>query len=167
MRFMLLASVLCLLCALIGVNAASASGRTIVVSFSDAVLTVYEGENPVFSTKVVLPKGNFYPVPVSGTVTRAEMGPTWVPTRNMHRDFPGRYKTSYGPYESGNAMGHCKVYIDFKSEYPIMRTVRIHGNAKAEDLGRRRSRSCVRILDALCGQLVALAESGTPVHFVQ
>lgn len=142
------------------------SGRLITVDFSTAQLTVTEGATVVFETPVVLPRGNYYPVPLRGTVRRAVMGPTWTPTANMHRDFPGRYRQSYGPYEAGNAMGHCKIYIDFDQarSYPILNTVRIHGNAKAEDLRQRRSRSCIRIPDALCQALVsATNDTNAPV----
>ncbi len=134
--------------------------RTILVNFSTATLTVLEstGES-LFQTSVVLPKRNFYPVPATGKVIRAEMGPAWKPTNNMHRDFPGRYKESYRPYESGNAMGHCKVSIDFDQKHPLLNVVRIHGNGKAEDLGKRRSRSCIRVPDTLCQTLTSAINS--------
>lgn len=138
------------------------TARTVIVDFSTATLRVYEAGTVVVETPVVLPKGDYYPVPINGTIYRSEMGPRWTPTANMHRDHPGRYRQSYGPYEPGNAMGHCKLSIDFErsDEYPILRTVRIHGNAQPADLGLRRSRSCIRIPDALCGALVS-ATSGT------
>ena len=130
--------------------------RIITVNFSTATLTVTdEGQSALlFSTRVVLPKGDYYTVPVTGIVRNAGMGPTWTPTAKMHRDMPGRYRKSYGPYEPGNAMGHCKLNIDFHSDEPIMNYVRIHGNAQEKDLGQRVSRSCIRIPDSLCQKLV-------------
>ena len=138
----------------------SDTGRTITVNFSTAMLTVQHGQSTVFETAVVLPRGNYYPVPIRGTVQRSMMGPRWTPTQNMHRDYPGRYKQSYGPYEAGNAMGHCKIYIDFErtAEFPILNTVRIHGNARTEDLGLRKSRSCIRIPDSLCQTMVEVTQ---------
>lgn len=145
----------------------------IIVNFSKFELTVLEGDRTVLHTSVVLPRGDYYPVPISGTVTRAELGPTWVPTPNMHRDYPGRYRTRYGPYQSGNAMGHCKLTIDFagdiENQHPILRTVRVHGNAQQKDLGTKVSRSCVRIPDTLCPSLVEAvhdAEGQVQILFV-
>lgn len=144
--------------------------QTITVDFSQAHLTVQRDDRVRVETPVVLPRRSYYPVPVSGTVTRAVMGPIWIPTANMHRDQPGRYKARYGPYEPGNAMGHCKLYIDFDIDLPLLKTVRIHGNAKTSDLGTRKSRSCIRIPDAVCPDLVNAVQrySGTTrVHFVR
>jgi len=148
-----------LICCAIVLSASTAAadvGRVVIVDFSDARLTVQHGPRTVLETAVVLPRGNYYPVPITGTLRRGVMGPTWIPTANMHRDYPGRYRQSYGPYEPGNAMGHCKLYIDFErtDEFPILNTVRIHGNAKPSDLGQRKSRSCIRIPDRLCQHLV-------------
>ena len=136
------------------------------VNFTNALLRVIDSESRTvrLQTPVVLPRGNYYPVPVSGTLRKAVMGPTWTPTAKMHRDYPGRYKRVYGPYEDGNAMGHCKLYIDFKSHHPIMQVVRIHGNAQPDDLGSRLSRSCVRIPDALCSDLVSITKQFNTVH---
>ncbi len=151
--------IVCLLSVVLFINPASAE-RTILVIFSTATLTVLEDTGqPLFHSPVVLPKKNFYPVPATGKVRRAEMGPGWKPTANMHRDFPGRYKETYRPYESGNAMGHCKVSIDFDQKHPLLHVVRIHGNGKAEDLGKRRSRSCIRVPDALCQTLTSAINS--------
>jgi lipoprotein-anchoring transpeptidase ErfK/SrfK len=143
--------------------------RTVTVNFSTATLTVTENNQTVMQTAVVLPRGNYYPVPVSGTITSSVMGPTWTPTANMHRDMPGRYRQSYGPYQAGNAMGHCKVSINFDIAHRLLPHVRIHGNAKQEDLGLRRSRSCIRVPNSLCQQLVnATAGHGNVrVHFTQ
>ena len=138
--------------------------RLVEVDFSTATLTISEDGmvSPLLRTAVALPKADYYnvgrPGGITGTVRRAVMGPTWVPTANMHRDYPGKYKTRYGPYEDGNAMGHCKVYIDFDQTHPLLRTVRIHGNAKVEDLGENVSRSCIRIPDDLCQTLVNATE---------
>lgn len=140
-------------------NAAMAE-RLIVVDFTHGDLFVLDGEKQgvLMSTPVALPKGNYYPVPVSGTVTKAEMGPWWFPTDNMLEQYPDKYKERYAPYEPGNAMGHCKVYIDFHDDDPELRSTRIHGNAKKEDLRKRVSRSCVRIPDELCPTLVEAIE---------
>ncbi len=152
----------------IGFYTPASAERTIVVDFTEFTLTTYDSGEVIFTTPVVLPRGDYYPVPVSGTVSKAEMGPVWVPTDNMHRDYPGRYKQRYGPYEPGNAMGDCKITIDFdgniEERYPILKTVRIHGNAQSKDLATRVSRSCVRIPDALCPLLVEAARgAGGPV----
>jgi len=138
--------------------------RSIIVSFSNATLTVSEDGQSVMQTPVVLPRGNFYPVPVSGTVTSAVMGPRWTPTPRMIAT--GKYRNSYGPYEAGNAMGHCKVSISFDITHRILRYVRIHGNAQPEDLGRNLSSGCIRTPDALCEMLTSLARPGDRVHFV-
>lgn len=145
------------------------AGQVIRVNFSTATLTLEDVSGvPLFSTPVVLPRGNYYAVPVSGNVYRAQMGPVWIPTANMHRDLPGRYKKKYLPYEKGNAMGYCKVSINFKSNNPIMRYVRIHGNAREQDLGRRLSRSCIRIPDETCSTFVSLInQDDTRVEFVR
>jgi len=143
--------------------------RVVTVNFSTATLTITDENQTLMQTAVVLPKGNYYPVPVSGTVTRSEMGPTWTPTANMHRDHPGRYRKSYGAYQRGNAMGHCKISIHFDIAHKILPFVRIHGNAKNRDLGLRRSRSCIRIPDSLCQELVnaTAGQDGVRVHFVR
>lgn len=145
--------------------------RLIKVDFTNAELTVIVDGVPSMSTPVVLPRGNYYQVPVSGTVRRAVMGPIWTPTKNMHLEYPDRYKKSYGPYEVGNAMGHCKLYIDFNptvvAEYPILRSVRVHGNARDNDLGKRLSRSCIRIPDRLCSTLVKLSNENTDEVMIQ
>jgi lipoprotein-anchoring transpeptidase ErfK/SrfK len=149
----------------------AAADQTILVDFSTGILNVVDANGVVqFSTPVVLPRREFYSVPVSGVVTSASMGPTWAPTANTRAAHPGRYKASYGPYEPGNAMGHCKITIDFASDDPILRTVRIHGNAKAADLGGRYSRGCIRIPDAVCAIVTSLVnvESGvTSVQFTE
>lgn len=150
-------------------TATAQAERTIVVNFTNFTLTVYDDGAQMMQTPVVLPRGNYYPVPVSGTITRAEMGPTWIPTANMHRDMPGRYRQSYGPYEPGNAMGHCKISINFDIAHSILPYVRIHGNAKEVDLGQRRSRSCVRVPDSFCQQMIDAVgnEDSVRVHFVR
>lgn len=143
--------------------------QTLVVDFSTGTLRVVAMDGTErFITPVVLPRGNYYPVPVSGTVRRAELGPIWIPTARMHQDNPGKYKPRYGPYESGNAMGHCKISIDFKSSHPLMTYVRVHGNAKPADLGQRRSRSCIRIPDKVCRDLVGVIDGRlTLVQFIK
>ncbi len=149
---------------MISIFAATVRADEIVVNFSTATLEYIRNGQVLFSTSVVLPARDYYPVPIAGTVERASMGPTWVPTRNMHRDHPGRYRRSYGPYQAGNAMGHCKLEIDFggaEAQHPILRTVRIHGAAKPEDLGARLSRSCIRIPDAVCPTLVEATNAAT------
>ena len=142
--------------------------RIVVVNFSTATLTVTDGAKTVMQTAVVLPRGNYYPVPVQGTVTRSEMGPKWTPTANMHRDKPRYYKQSYKGYEKGNAMGHCKISINFDIAHKILPYVRIHGNAKEKDLGLRRSRSCIRIPNNLCQELVdaTAGHQNVRVHFI-
>lgn len=143
--------------------------RVVTVNFSTAILTITDKGQAVMRTAVVLPKGNYYPVPVSGTVSRSVMGPTWTPTANMHRDRPGRYRQSYGPYQTGNAMGHCKVSINFDRSDASLRYVRIHGNARQQDLGQRLSRSCIRIPDSLCQELVnaTAGRNNVRVQFVR
>lgn len=165
---MKLMKVLCMAVALIAPSIAQAD-RTITVDFGTATLQVHDNGRIVMETAVVLPRGNYYPVPVSGTITRAEMGPTWIPTANMHRDKPGYYRRSYGPYQRGNAMGHCKISINFDITHRILPFVRIHGNAREQDLGMRLSRSCVRIPDNLCQSLISAVQghSQVRVHFVQ
>lgn len=143
--------------------------RIISVDFTNAELRVTDLDGVLFlHTQVVLPKGSYYEVPVQGTVRRAVMGPTWIPTPRTHIDMPGRFKEYYGPYEPGNAMGHCKVYIDFDRRDPSLQYVRIHGNARDHDLGKRLSRSCIRIPDEACPTLVELVagyEGRVRVHF--
>lgn len=148
------------------IASAQVNSVTIQVNFTSAELTILRGgvQTPLLQTPVVLPRGNYYPVPVSGTVRQAILGPRWTPTAKMHRDHPGRYKRSYAPYEKGNAMGACKLIIDFNSRVPIMQHVRIHGNAKTDDLGRRLSRSCIRIPDELCSTLVSYVQRFETVH---
>lgn len=161
-RMRILTSLLAMYLLIMSGTAAMAFERFIYVNFSTGTLTVTNAQQQtLFQTAVVLPRGNYYSVPVSGTVFRAEMGPRWTPTAKMHRDLPGRYRASYGPYERGNAMGHCKLSINFDSPEPILKSVRIHGNAKEEDLGQRKSRSCIRIPDDLCSQLVQHTIAGS------
>ncbi len=144
-----------------------AAEQTLSVDFSEARLVIVSADGSErFSTAVVLPRRNFYPVPVQGTVRRAEMGPTWIPTRRMHEDQPGRFRASYGPFAPGNAMGHCRVKINFDSTHPMLRYVRVHGNARETDLGKRLSRGCIRIPDNRCQELVdTLAGHVTAVRF--
>jgi lipoprotein-anchoring transpeptidase ErfK/SrfK len=139
--------------------------RAITVSFSRAMLTITDSEREILlETPVVLPKANFYDLPVTGTVARAEMGPSWKPTPTMHRTKPGKYKEYYAPYENGNAMGHCKVSIRFNGTSSALQHVRIHGNAKEKDLQQKRSAGCIRILDDVCPILVALTSRVTPAR---
>ena len=148
---------------------AALADQVISINFSTATLTlVDEYGTTLLSTPVVLPGRDFYTLPVTGIVTSARMGPSWAPTANTRAAHPGKYKASYGPYEKGNAMGHCKITIAFASDEPILQTVRIHGNAKSADLGGRYSRGCVRIPDDVCSQLISLvnmSQDGTRVQF--
>jgi lipoprotein-anchoring transpeptidase ErfK/SrfK len=146
----------------------AAAERIIKVNFTTAELTVVDDGVVLFSTQVVLPAGDFYPVPVRGVVYQAEMGPSWRPTERTRQSKPGKYKAFYGPYEPGNAMGACKISIQFENaaSYPIMNTVRIHGNAREQDLRQRLSRSCIRIPDSLCQELIAQTQGQpTSVYF--
>lgn len=157
------------LASLLGLGGPAHAERIVSVDFTHAELKVTDMDGTLhLQTPVVLPKRMYYPVPVEGTVRRAVLGPTWVPTPNTHVELPGKFKAFYAPYEPGNAMGHCKVYIDFDNKDESLQFVRIHGNGQETDLGKRRSRSCIRIPDAVCSQLVvALAghEGRVRVHF--
>jgi len=147
---------LCMLFSTVLFSNTVSAERLVIVSFKDATLTVLsEKKEPLLITQVVLPRRNYYPVPVSGTVRHAQMGPHWIPTDNMHREFPGKYQKVYRPYEAGNAMGHCQIAIDFDERHPILNYVRIHGNAQPPDLGNRRSRGCIRIPNDLCKTLTS------------
>ena len=128
------------------------SQTVVQVNFSDATLQVTENKTVVLQTRVVLPKGNYYAVPVSGTLVTSVMGPTWTPTPRMIAT--GKYKSSYGPYAQGNAMGFCKLSIKFNTTNRILRYVRIHGNAKESDLGKGLSAGCIRIPNSLCQSLI-------------
>ncbi len=154
---------------IIGCSTPVCAERVIHVDFTQAELRVADADGLVhLSTSVVLPKGSYYQIPVQGTVRRAMMGPTWIPTPRTHIDMPGRFKEFYGPYEPGNAMGHCKVYIDFDRRDASLQYVRIHGNARDEDLGKRLSRSCIRIPDEVCPNLVDVVagyDGRVRVHF--
>ena len=132
--------------------------RSIIVNFSTAELIVFDGEEVLLKTSVVLPRGNYYPLPLQGTLHHSELGPVWIPTIRTRNDNPGRYEERYGPYEAGNAMGYCKLTINFENadKYPILNYVRIHGNGYESDLGKRLSRSCIRIPDSLCETLVQI-----------
>jgi lipoprotein-anchoring transpeptidase ErfK/SrfK len=145
--------------------------RIVTVDFTNAELRITDTEGALYlHTPVVLPKGSYYQVPVQGTVRRAVMGPTWKPTPRTLAEMPGRFKEYYGPYEQGNAMGHCKVYIDFDRKDASLQYVRIHGNARDDDLGKRLSRSCIRIPDVVCPELVNVVAgySGrVRVHFLE
>lgn len=136
------------------------------VFFGDGTLQVVEQDGSIsLETKVVLPRGNFYRIPASGTVEGIEMYPRWTPTANTRRGNP-RLKASYGPGERGNAMGDCKITISWdRGTDPILRVVRIHGNAQPEDIGLRRSRGCIRIPDSLCSTLTSIARRGMRVFF--
>lgn len=139
--------------------------RQITVNFTTATLTVEDdGQETLLEMFVVLPRANFYALPVTGTVVRAEMGPTWTPTPEMHRTKPGKYKPHYRPYENGNAMGHCKLSIRFDGDVSALQHVRIHGNARDEDLGKKRSAGCIRIPDDVCPILVAMSTRVEPVR---
>ncbi len=137
--------------------ASAQAEQTIVVDFTRAELRVVApGGQTVSSTPVVLPLRDFYAVPLTGTVTGAMMGPSWTPTANTRAQYPGRYKARYAAYETGNAMGHCKITIDFDRSDAILNAVRIHGNAKSEDLNERHSRGCIRMPDAVCQTMIDL-----------
>lgn len=139
--------------------------REIQVSFTAAKLVVVDNKvEPILETPVVLPKANFYSLPATGTVVRAEMGPSWTPTPTMHRTKPGKYKGYYAPYENGNAMGHCKLTIRFDGDDPALQHVRVHGNAKDQDLGQKRSAGCIRIPNDVCPMLVAMSMRESPVR---
>ncbi len=139
--------------------------REIRVSFTTAKLVVVDNKvEPILETPVVLPKSNFYSLPAAGMVVRAEMGPSWTPTPTMHRNKPGKYKGYYAPYENGNAMGHCKLTIRFDSDDPALQHVRVHGNAKDQDLGQKRSAGCIRIPNDVCPTLVAMSTGESPVR---
>jgi len=142
------------------------TNKFVFVNFTDATLSIFDdSDRELFKTSVVLPKEEFtYPLPVMGKVVSATMGPTWVPTDNMHRESPGKYKAKYLPYEKGNAMGHCKVTIDFGGN-PRMEHVRLHGNGKETDLGAKLSRGCIRIPDSACSSLVTLLKPSSNEKF--
>lgn len=142
--------------------ASAQAEQTIVVDFTQAELRVVApGGQTIYSTPVVLPLHDYYSIPVTGTVTGAMMGPSWTPTANTRAQHPGRYKASYAAYEPGNAMGHCKITIDFERSDAILNAVRIHGNAKSEDLGERHSRGCIRMSDSVCETVVDLVNRYT------
>lgn len=138
---------------LIGTTTHATAGTEIRVNFSTGHLEVVSGGQKGFTTKVVLPRGNFYNLPARGTVTVAEMGPTWIPTQNTRKAQPG-LKAYYGPYAAGNAMGHCKISINYDAGSNVPSTVRIHGNAREADYGQRLSRGCVRVHNNFCQTLV-------------
>lgn len=148
--------VLCMLFT-VGVPKSTCAQQYIVVSFSEATLTVYEDEKAILQTPVVLPRGNYYSLPRYGTVSAAIMGPSWRPTPRMIAT--GKYRKYYGPHSNGNAMGHCKISIDFDRSSRVLQYVRIHGNAKQEDLGRRKSSGCIRMPDNFCSSIVSILSS--------
>ncbi len=162
-------SLLCVVTALVLSTANAHADQAIVVDFTTGELSVVTdtGET-LFSTLVVLPKRDYYPLPASGLVTDAMMGPTWSPTPNTRAQNPGRYKPFYAAYEAGNAMGHCKLTIDFDQTDPELDYVRIHGHGQPEDLGERHSRGCIRMPDAVCETMIDLVnqyEGATWVSF--
>ena len=148
--------------------------RLIDVDFSTFTLKVVDLEtnDVLLQTDTVLPSGDYYRVRraggVTGTVRKAEMGPKWWPTPNMREEDPS-LPVVFEPYAEGNAMGHCKLSIDFDQSSPgILIYVRIHGGAKPEDMGRRVSRSCIRVPNSKCQRLVELAKGpygSVRVHF--
>lgn len=119
-------------------------------------------DNVLMVTRIVLPRAKFYDLPVSGKVIETTNSPTWTPTPNMHKQRPGFYKPVYYPGDPGNAMGECKITMDFSIFDDVMagvnsskmNGVRIHGNAKNYDLGRRKSAGCIRIPDKMCPSLL-------------
>lgn len=148
-------SLLCVAAALVLSTANAHADQTIVVDFTRGELTVMTdmGET-LFFTLVVLPKRDYYPLPASGLVIDAMMGPTWSPTPNTRAQNPGRYKPFYAAYEAGNAMGHCKLTIDFDQTDP--------------ELDERHSRGCIRMPDAVCETMIDLVnqyEGATWVSF--
>lgn len=160
-------SLLCMLAAFVLSTPTAYADQTIMVDFTTGELTVVaDTGEALFSTPVVLPKRDYYPLPVSGLVTDAMMGPTWSPTPNTRAQNPGRYKRFYAAYESGNAMGHCKITIDFDQADPELDYVRIHGYGQPEDLGERHSRGCIRMPDAVCETMVNLVNESNGVTWV-
>lgn len=148
------------------VTAPVAAMTRIVVDFSEAKLTITKNGKEKLSTKVVLPRSPTYRIPAKGTVYAAGMGPKWSPTANTRRYYRRKGKhlrSTYGPYARGNAMGHCKVSIRFGQR--SMSAIRIHGNARKQDLGQRLSLGCIRVPDQLCKQLVKHARGGAYVVF--
>lgn len=143
----------------------------VIVDFSKGTLVVKSPKSEILvKTEVVLPRKEFYKLPVIGVVTDTTNKPTWTPTETMHKEKPGKYKKFYRPGEPGNAMGHCKVSMDFSPSGEIkaqqLTGVRIHGNAKTTDLKKRKSAGCIRIPDKMCSDLLKHLSEGSIVKFI-
>jgi len=146
------------ICTLSFVPTVAIASAEIQVNFSTGHLQVVKDGRVVQTTRVVLPRGNYYSLPARGTVTMAEKDPTWTPTENTRKANP-RLKARYGPREAGNAMGHCKISISYDTGSNVPNTVRIHGNANPAEFGQRLSRGCVRVENSFCDTFVNLVRN--------
>lgn len=147
----------------------------LIVDLGKGELTSLNEKGEVlFQTKVVLPRKDFYNVPIVGIVYDITGNPTWTPTQSMHKSNPGKYRDFYPPRTPGNAMGFCKASMDFTVSDGVipgadsnqMQGIRIHGNGKEWDLGKHLSSGCIRIPDPICPSLVKNSIKGTYVYFV-
>ena len=107
-------------------------------------------------------------LPVTGRVTRVDYQPTWWPTENTRAADPTLPRAV--PYDNPrNARGKGRIVMDFNESWmrnTALRFVRIHGNAREQDLHRRRSRGCLRLFDRdILTLMDSIGNSQPPIHF--
>ena len=152
--------------ALVAPSPAQEEAGVIRVDFRTATLTYVVRGEVQLKARVVLPRPRAqYPLPVTGKVTRVWIGAPWYPTENIRRSYKRRTGKELPRVIPGgdprNAMGAGKVMMRF-DQRTISPSVRIHGNAREEDLGRRLSAGCLRLTDEAFLALAALVGERAP-----
>ncbi len=123
------------------------SSHRIVIDFSDISLCLFDGDKPVASYPVALPRVT-PKLPATGRVVRVIKDPVWYPTESTRRyyfrkkgvELPQRIE----PGSKLNAMGQAKLIIVFESG-DINHAVRVHGTNDPTSIGKRVSRGCIRM----------------------
>ncbi len=97
-----------------------------------------------------------------GYVTKIDTNPWWYPTPDMKRRAAKRGKSlkPVAPGKKGNPMGSVKIHLSHGPTY------RIHGTNRPDQIGRRVSLGCIRMLNKDGLELAKLIDVGTEVNVV-
>ena len=135
----------------------------IKVSFSQARLTLFEGENKLKEFPVALPRVTPQ-LPIRGKVLRIEKDPFWFPTLETRRFYSKKRKVDLPlvvkPGDPKNAMGRAKIIIKFETPDTDPR-IRIHGTNDRDSIGQRVSRGCIRMYNEDILELISITENKT------
>lgn len=133
---------------------------TVVVTFSDFMLRVYDPDGKeIFSSLVALPR-HTPALPVRGTCVAIQRNPWWYPTaktkeyfrRVEHKLLPDRV-----PPGPDNEMGSVKIISHFTT--PGANSLsRIHGTLRPHTIGTRASSGCIRMRNADANALADVLE---------